>query len=315
MNELHIPVLAEEFLHFFRERHINTFVDGTLGLGGHASAILKEHEEIKTFVGIDEDRHALSIAEKNLSAHKERIMLIRSNFRDMKAAVEDHGIDGVDGIFLDIGVSSLQLDDGSRGMSFSQEGPLDMRRAPSMPLTASEIVNRWTEKQLGTIFREYGEEPRWRRIAKIIVDGRRKKRLITTTDLVELLSPHLPRLGRKKISPMTLVFQALRIAVNDELGALKAVIPDAIALLSPGGRLGIISFHSLEDRIVKNVFRLAASKHSTSPDIPDIVVEENPTVTLLTKKPIAPSPEEIKSNPRSRSAKMRFIEKLGDKNK
>ena len=203
----------------------------------------------------------------------------------------------IDGIFLDIGVSSMQLDRPEKGFSLYKEGPLDMRMDASQDLDAARVVNTFSEKELGRIFLELGEEPRWRRAAHAIVEARKKKRFKTTTDLTEALKPVLTWGGRggKKIHPMTLVFQALRIYVNDELGAIQGVIPEAIDLLAPGGLLGVISFHSLEDRIVKNAFREAA---------------QNKKVRLLTKKPLIADLAEMKRNPRSRSAKMRFVEKI-----
>ncbi len=198
----------------------------------------------------------------------------------------------------------MQLDQKEKGFSFLREGPLDMRMDGTRSLTARQIVNEWSEKNLGELFREYGEDPRWRRAAKAIVESRRRKPLTTTTQLAELLTQALPGKTRGKLHPATLVFQALRILVNDELGVLQEALNKAIAALSIGGRLGVISFHSLEDRLVKNCFRMAAS--SRQPDgtrVPALV-------KILTKKPIVPSLREMRSNPRSRSAKMRFVEKI-----
>ena len=288
----HQSVLASEFLSFFEGRKISFFVDGTLGAGGHAFALLEAHPEIELLIGLDQDESALAIAEKRLQPYKSKIRLIQSNFRHIKKHVSRP----VQGIFLDLGVSSMQLDEGERGFSFNKEGPLDMRMDPDLKLDATKIVNTFSEKELATIFWEYGEESRSRKVAKAIVEARKKKKIKTTTDLAEILKPVLTWSGRKRknIHPFTLVFQALRICVNEELKVISEVIPDSIELLETGGRLGIISFQSLEDRIVKETFRNLAHEKK---------------VQLLTKKPIVPQEKEVDDNPRSRSAKMRFLEK------
>lgn len=291
---LHTPILIETFLSFFADKQIETFVDGTLGAGGHAKALLESHPEIQRFYGFDQDEEALGIAKKTLEAFAHKVVFINENFRQMRACVEEQSVDG---IFLDIGVSSMQLDQVEKGFSFSKEGPLDMRMDPSQDLDAEKIVNSFSEKELGAIFRDLGEERRWRAAAKAVVEARRKKRLRTTLDLAEALKNVLTWGGqKKKIHPMTLVFQALRIYVNDELGAIEETIPIAIDLLASGGRMGVIAFHSLEDRIVKHTFIQYARQEKT--------------VQLLTKKPLIADSDEIKKNPRSRSAKMRFIEKV-----
>ena len=270
------------------------FIDGTVGAGGHAQALLENHPEIERFYGFDQDELALEIAADTLAPFSEKVKLIHGNFRNLKTLVPEKKIDG---IFLDIGVSSMQLDRPEKGFSLYKEGPLDMRMDASNAIDAAQVVNTFSEKELGNIFRDLGEEPRWRTVAKTLVEARKKKRIKTTTDLTEALKHVLTWGGRKgkKIHPMTLVFQALRIYVNDELGAIQEAIPQAIDLLAPGGLLGIISFHSLEDRIVKYAFRAAAQEKC---------------VSLLTKKPLIADREEIRQNPRSRSAKLRFVEKL-----
>lgn len=286
---MHEPVLLQEFLSFFNNRHIKTFLDGTIGAGGHSKALLEAHSEIELLIGIDQDPLSLSIAEKNLQAHKSRIKLIDGNFRNMKSLVDIT----FDGIFLDIGVSSMQLDLAEKGFSFMKEGPLDMRMDPDNHLTAALIVNTYSEKKLADLFWQYGEERRSRRAAKAIVEARKKKKIKTTFDLCAILKPVLTWSGRdrKHIHPYTLVFQALRIEVNDELNAIKEACLSGASLLNPRGRFGVISFQSLEDRIVKESFR----------QLEDVLI--------LTKKPIVPTKEEEDKNPRSRSAKMRFIER------
>lgn len=290
----HQPVLVESFINFFSGRSLKFFVDGTLGAGGHARLILEAHPEIEKFYGFDRDPEALEIASQNLTNYKDKVSFIHSNFREMDQYLEK---ESVDGMFLDLGVSSMQLDRPEKGFSFNKEGPLDMRMDPSQRLDAKSVVNSFSEKKLGEIFRDFGEEPRWRRAAAAIVEARRKKRIETTLDLVEALKPVLTWGGMrgKKIHPMTLVFQALRIYVNDELQGIQEGLMKGLELLKPGGRFAVITFHSLEDRIVKNQFRNFAQEKR---------------VLLLTKKPLEASLEEVKENPRSRSAKMRLIEKL-----
>ncbi len=200
----------------------------------------------------------------------------------------------------------MQLDQGHKGFSFSKEGPLDMRMDPALSVSAEEVVNEWPEGELGTIFREYGEEPRWRRAAEAICRARKEEKIKTTSQLAEILVSALGFRGKKRLHPATLIFQALRICVNDELGAIKSALEKAIKMLAPVGRMGVLSFHSLEDRIVKNIFREAAQKPKKREK-----VAPPPLLALLTKKPLVPSFEETRTNPRARSAKLRFVEKLG----
>jgi 16S rRNA (cytosine1402-N4)-methyltransferase len=290
----HQSILVKEFLSFFSELAIRTFIDGTLGAGGHARVLLEAHPEIERLYGFDRDPEALEIAAETLNPFQERITLIQANFTDFELYVSGP----VEGIFLDLGVSSMQLDRPEKGFSLYKEGPLDMRMDPTSHPDAETVVNSYSEQDLGRIFREYGEEPRWRAAAKAIAQARAKKRLKTTTDLTEALKHVLTWGGRrgKKIHPMTLIFQALRIYVNDELKVLEKMLPKGIDALSPGGRFGVLTFHSLEDRIVKHTFRRFAA--------------EEKAVKILTKKPLVADREETRRNPRSRSAKLRFIEKL-----
>lgn len=310
MTSPHYSVLWKEILQFFDGCNLSTFVDGTLGAGGHSSIFLNSHPEIKQLVGFDQDPTALAIAEERLQPWKDKTVLIRSNFADMKAQLAQRGIHQVDGILLDLGVSSMQLDRPEKGFSFSKEGPLDMRMDPSAPLTAEEIVNTWSEQELGKIFRDYGEEKQWRQAARAIVKARAVKPMKTTLDLAEVLKPALFFKAKKGINPLTLVFQGLRICVNGELEVLENILPEAISLLSPGGRLAVITFHSLEDRIVKNAFRFAASDKFDTSGIAGVFLDKDPVVKILTRKPVGPSDEELGLNPRSRSAKLRVVEKL-----
>ncbi|MEZ5314957.1 MAG: 16S rRNA (cytosine(1402)-N(4))-methyltransferase RsmH [Chlamydiales bacterium] len=288
----HQPILIKEFLSFFSEQKIYRYIDGTIGSGGHAYAILEAHPEIEKLYGFDHDPYAIEIAAAKLEPFKKKVILIQANVKDFCKYISEP----VEGIFLDLGVSSMQLDSPERGFSFYHEGPLDMRMNPQSNLDAKMVINTYSEKDLGRIFHEYGEEPRWRMAARAIVKARNKKPIKTTTDLVEVLKNTITRRKGKKIHPMTLVFQALRIYVNDELKGLTQVLPKGIESLVSKGRLGVLAFHSLEDRIVKHLFR-------------DYALEKG-MVKVLTKKPIVTGSEEIKNNPRSRSAKLRFIEKI-----
>lgn len=309
MSNPHSSVLLSEVLHAFDNRKLNSFVDATLGAGGHSEALLKAHPEIKNFLGFDQDPIALGIAQKRLEAWNDKATFISGNFVDLQQALKKHLLNNVDGILIDLGVSSMQLDMAEKGFSFMRDGPLDMRMNPDNPLTAAQIVNNWPESDLAKIFRDYGEEQRWRAAAHAVVTARLQRPIETTQDLVNILRPVL--FNRKKnIHPLTLVFQALRICVNDELGVLQRVIPQAIEALSPGGRLAVISFHSLEDRIVKNCFRFAASDKESTQGLEGLFIDKAPTVEIITRKPILPSDDEIAANPRSRSAKLRIVEKL-----
>lgn len=310
MNYPHYSVLLDEFLSYFAERKISTFVDGTLGAAGHSSALLQAHPEIEQLIGFDQDPDALSIARERLRPWESKIILVQSNFVDLRAQLANLHIKTVDGILLDLGVSSMQLDTPEKGFSFSKNGPLDMRMDPSASLTAEEIVNTWSEQELGKIFRDYGEEKQWRSAAWSIIKGRERKALKTTQDLVDILYPALKYKAKKGIHPATLIFQALRIAVNKELEVLEKVLPDALALLSPGGRLAVMTFHSLEDRIVKNYFRFIASDKYDTSGIGGMFLDKTPEAYILTRKPVGPSEEETRINPRSRSAKLRVVEKI-----
>ena len=287
----HIPILVKEILDLFASVPLSVFIDGTVGAGGHAKAMLEAHPEVDTFYAIDQDEEALEIAATTLAPFEKKVSFIHANYRYMKEVVEDAEVDGV---FLDLGVSSMQLDQAEKGFSFSKEGPLDMRQDATQRKDAAFVVNTYSEKELGRIFREYGEERRWRRAAKVIVEERRRKRIKTTLDLVAVLQPVLTWGGRerRKLHPMTLVFQALRIEVNDELKALQEGLEAAFSLLKIGGRLGVLSFHRLEDRLVKNAFR------------------EEKRGRIITKKPLVASELEVAKNRRARSAKLRFIERM-----
>jgi 16S rRNA (cytosine1402-N4)-methyltransferase len=301
----HIPILSKEFLSFFENKKIEVFIDCTVGAAGHSLAMLEAHPEIELLIGYDQDPYALEIASKRLINFKSKIKLIHSNFSNLNQL--DTSVKA-DGIFADLGVSSMQLDIASRGLSFQKMGPLDMRMDTTQELTAAIIVNTWDTEDLEFIFREYAEEPRWRFVAKTIVESRLKQPIKTTLDLVDLLKPHLKTY--KKIHPLTLVFQGLRIAVNNELKSLERFLPIAIHRLKHEGLIGILTFHSLEDRIVKNFFREQSGYKGGKEHHFDFTKEDKALINILTKKPLCPSEKEISVNPRARSAKMRFAKKI-----
>lgn len=309
----HQSVLLEECLVFFKDKHLITFLDGTLGAGGHAEAFLQHHPEIQKFIGVDQDAYALNIAQDRLSFFKDKVQYLQNNFSELPAILKAAHVDKFDGILVDLGVSSMQLDNPEKGFSFLRDGPLDMRMDQRQSLTAEEIVNFWEENEIARILRDYGEEKKWRRVAQTIVSERKKKPIKTTLELVALLDPILREpiwLKKSKTHPLTKTFQALRIAVNQELEKLELFLDLALKSLNKGGLLAVITFHSLEDRIVKHFFRNAESDKVSTSGIGGMFLDKVPDGKVLTRKPIEPSDEEISKNARSRSAKLRVIEKL-----
>ncbi len=309
MKKEHISVLPKEVLDLFADRQLDTFVDGTLGAAGHAEILLEAHPEINSFIGIDQDPDALQMARERLSGYGDKVLYLRNNFDKAIPELIAKGVK-VDGILLDLGVSSMQLDRPERGFSFMRDGPLDMRMDRHSRPSASEIVNTWDEHDLGRIFRDYGEEKQWRAAARVIVQAREEKEIKTTRDLSAILEQVLKRKPGKKINPLTLVFQALRIAVNRELEVIEKTIPLCIQLLNTGGRLAVITFHSLEDRIVKQLFKYNASDKESTSGYCGVFLDKDPVVVEITRKPIQATEQEINENPRSSSAKLRCIEKL-----
>ncbi len=307
-KQTHIPVLLKEFLSAFETKTLKLFIDGTIGMGGHSGALLAAHAELTHLIGFDQDAQACEHAKEVLKSVQSELTFIQRNFVTMQEELSAREVRGVDGILLDLGVSSLQLDEASRGFSFSKEAPLDMRMNRDEERTAADIVNFCSEQELASIFRDYGEEPRWRQAARTLVTERKKKRIETTGDLTELLFPVVFK--KKKRHPLTLIFQGLRIAVNKELQVVSDTLPQAIELLNPGGLLAVITFHSLEDRIVKQYFQNQAATKIHAPEKPEGVIYQTPQIRLVNKKPIIATKEEIKENPRSRCAKMRIVEKL-----
>jgi len=311
MPHPHVSVLLNEFLSFFEGQSVRFFVDGTLGAGGHAEAILKNHPEIELFIGIDQDDTALDLSRKRLEPWKDKILLVKGNFGDLEAHLNQAGVNKVDGMLFDLGVSSMQLDRPEKGFSFMHDGALDMRMDPESDLTAEEIVNVWSEHEIARIFRDYGEEKYWRPAARAVVQARAAKPIRTTMDLVNALRPLLaPKYKKKNINPLTLVFQGLRICVNRELEMLENMLPQALKRLAVGGRLAVMTFHSLEDRIAKNIFRYEASDKVDTSGICGLFLDKDPTLKILTRKPVSASDQEIEMNSRSRSAKLRVVEKL-----
>lgn len=285
------------------------YVDGTVGGAGHAYAILKETEAF--LVGIDCDEEALQFAEKRLAEFGSRKVLIKANFADLGKILKDLNIAKVDGVLLDLGVSSHQLDAAERGFSFSQQAPLDMRMNRSLKLSAYDIVNSFAQNELEKIIRFYGEEKMAARIARAISEKRKLSPIATTKELAAIVASCMPaKLKRQKIHPATRTFQAIRIAVNHELDNIKPAIDAAVDVLKPGGRLCVISFHSLEDRIVKNEIRSLGGVCVCPSDVPICVCQKEAKLRNLSRKAIVPSAEEIEANPRARSAKLRVAGRI-----
>ena len=301
----HVPVLYQAVITGLQPRPGGRYIDGTLGAGGHAAGVLAASAPDGQLLGLDRDPAALAVAAERLAKFGERARLVRASYTQMAEVAA--GFAPVDGILLDLGLSSLQLADPARGFAFQLEGPLDMRFDPAGDLTAADIVNNWPVEDLADIIYRYGEDQNSRRIARAIAAARP---LHGTHELAEVISravPGGPRGGRSRLHPATRTFQALRIAVNDELESVAAVLPAALGLLRPGGRLAVISFHSLEDRLVKNFFRRQA-RGEDDPNLPYPAPFE-PLLTEVTRKPLVAGEEEVARNPRARSARLRIAEK------
>ena len=311
MSEFHhVSVLLEECIEGLNIRPDGIYVDGTLGGAGHSSRIAAQLTTGK-LIGIDRDPVALTAAGERLAPFGDRVALVHSNFCEMDSALESLGITGVDGILLDLGVSSPQLDDGQRGFSYMADAALDMRMNGQDSLDAKQIVNQWPYEELKRILYDYGEERFAPRIAAAICKRREEKEIETTLELVDIIRSAMPPSAlREKQHPAKRSFQAIRIAVNDELGSVERVMKKAVPLLKPGGRLAVITFHSLEDRIVKNAMAEAAKGCTCPREFPVCVCGKKPQVKLITRKPIVSGEEELERNPRARSAKLRICEKL-----
>jgi 16S rRNA (cytosine1402-N4)-methyltransferase len=301
----HRPVLYDAVLEGLAVSSNGCYIDATVGAGGHGWGILAASVPRGRLLGLDVDPQALRLAQRRLAPFGDRVTLVRGSFAQLASIARVWGCPEADGVLMDLGLSSMQLDTPARGFSFQHAGPLDMRFDPSGPTSASELVNSLEEAELAKLLRRYGEEPRARRIARAIV---RARPLHTTAQLAELIERLVGERGR--IHPATRTFQALRIAVNDELSALSDALPQALDLLTVGGRLAVISFHSLEDRIVKRFFLREARDCVCPPDVPVCVCGHRARLDIVTRRPIRPSEEEVAANPRSRSARLRIAVKI-----
>jgi 16S rRNA (cytosine1402-N4)-methyltransferase len=307
----HLSVLADETLRYLAPRPGGVYVDGTLGGGGHARLILDASAPDGRLIGIDRDRDALTAAAKSLEGYGDRVTLVQGNFSDCAAIVAGCGVDAIDGFLADLGVSSHQLDTAERGFSFQKDAPLDMRMNRSEGATAADLVNDLPEAELARVIREYGEE-RWAvRIAAFIVQARTEAPIETTMQLVDIVKGAIPKAKwEERLHPATRTFQALRIAVNEELESVERGVAAAVGLLKPGGRIAIISFHSLEDRIVKLAFRGLTGGCTCPKGLVMCVCGNRPLLKVLTGKPVTAGDAEVEQNPRARSARLRVAEKL-----
>lgn len=305
----HEPVMRDEVLSWLVGNKTGVYVDGTIGGGGHALAILENTRA--HLIGIDRDAEAIRAARQRLEPFQSRVTLVKGNFADLASVLGGLGIEKVDGVILDLGVSSHQLDAAHRGFSFGRSAPLDMRMDRDEKLRAYDIVNGFTPSELEKVIRLYGEEKMAARISRAIVRRRQASPIETTAELAALIAQAMPQsMKHQKIHPATRTFQAIRIAVNRELDALASGIHAAVPALSAGGRLGVISFHSLEDRIVKHTFLDLAAACVCPKDVPYCICHKQAVVKVLTRKALTPSPEEIRRNPRARSAKLRVAERI-----
>ena len=306
----HVSVLLDECIQALNIKPDGIYVDGTLGGAGHSSQIAARLTTGR-LIGIDRDPKALKAAGERLAPYADRVTLVHSNFSQLDEVLENLGIEGVDGILLDLGVSSPQLDEAERGFSYMADAPLDMRMNSEDSLTAHEVVNTWPKEELRRILYEYGEERYAPQIAAAIERRRAEKPIATTLELVDVIRSAMPPAAlREKQHPAKRSFQAIRIAVNDELGAVGRVLEVAVPKLNKKGRLAIITFHSLEDRLVKNGMAANAKGCTCPPNFPVCICGNKPKVKLISKKPIVSGSEELERNPRARSAKLRVCEKL-----
>jgi 16S rRNA (cytosine1402-N4)-methyltransferase len=309
----HVPVLYDEVMAGLQVRPGGRHIDGTVGAGGHASGILEASAPDGQLLGLDADPEAIAFAREVLQPYGDRAILQIANFRQLGAVAASRGFDQADGVLLDLGLSSRQLADPDRGFAFSQSGPLDMRLDPRRGQSAADLVNDLPEADLADLLWRYGEERQSRRIARAIVAARP---VTTTGQLADLVARSVARStrskgrGQERIHPATRTFQALRIAVNDELDALTRVLPQTLEVLRPGGRLAVISFHSLEDRLVKRFFQREAQDCICPPEAPFCTCQHRAIVEIVTRKPIRPTAEELTQNPRSRSARLRIAQRL-----
>jgi len=305
---MHVPVLMSEALELLAIRSGGRYIDGTLGLGGHTEAILERSSPDGRVLGIDRDPQALKHSGRRLSRFGDRITLVHANYADVEQMAGEHSFSGADGILIDMGVSSMQLDEADRGFSFMAEGPLDMRMDGTQTTTAADLVNSMPEKELADLIFRLGEEPASRRIAAAIVRERAVSPITTTSRLAGIVAD--AKGGRRgRIHPATQTFQALRMAVNEELESVRKGLEGALRVLRPGGRLAVITFHSLEDREVKSCFRAHEMREESLPQGGTRVVGREPLVIRVNRKSIAAGDEEVRANPRARSARLRVVER------
>lgn len=307
----HVSVLATETIDALNIRADGIYADGTLGGGGHSSLICERLAESGVFIGIDRDKEAMATAEQRLEIYKCKKIYENRNYAEIKAILKSNKINGLDGALLDLGVSSYQLDNADRGFSYMKDAPLDMRMNAEDSLTAEKVVNTYSEKDLTSIIGRYGEE-RWAaRISKFIVKERKEKPITRTGELTDIIKAAIPASARRDgPHPAKRTFQAIRIEVNNELSPLEKAIEDFVDVLNPGGRLAVISFHSLEDRTVKEVFKRREDPCTCPKELPVCICGKTPDVKRITKKPVIANEDELENNPRSRSAKLRVLEKI-----
>lgn len=311
MDFHHVSVMLEESIDALNIKPEGIYVDATLGGGGHSYRICEKLGSNGKLIGIDQDVNAIAASTERLKDYKEKIILVNDNFKNIKEILQRLNILSVDGVVADLGVSSHQLDEGERGFSYQQDAALDMRMDRKNPLSAYNIINEYSEEELTNIIFSYGEEKWARRIAKFIVQRRETAPISTTGELVDVIKKAIPAAARRDgPHPAKRTFQAIRIAVNNELGILESAIMDFADVLKPGGRMAIITFHSLEDRIVKQTFSRLSSKCECPPQFPVCVCGKKPVTKIVVRKPIVPSEQELTVNPRARSAKLRVVEKL-----
>ncbi len=310
-SNYHVPIMLGETMELLKPARGGVFVDGTLGGGGHAKAVLERLPEGSRLIGIDRDADAIAEAEKRLQRFQNAFTAVHGNFFQMKSLLNGLSVDRVSGILLDLGVSSHQLDEGKRGFSYHADAPLDMRMDASAPFRACDVVNGYSFEELARVIREYGEERYAGRIASAILREREKHSLDSTSELADIIKGAIPAATRREgPHPARRTFQALRIEVNGELEGLRRALDDAEGLLEKDGVLTVITFHSLEDRIVKQAFRDYENPCTCDPRAPMCTCNKLPTSRILTKKPLIASEEEVNKNPRSRSAKLRAVQKL-----
>lgn len=307
----HVSVLLDECIDNLNIKPDGVYVDCTMGGAGHSKEIVKRLSKDGLFIGFDQDINAINTAKERLSEYSDRVKFVHSNFQNLKNELEKIGVYKVDGVLADLGVSSHQLDEADRGFSYMQDAPLDMRMDIRCSFSAYDVVNTYSEAELSKIIKDYGEDNWAKRIAKFIVEGRKEKNIETTGELVEIIKKAIPKKARiDGPHPAKRTFQAIRIEVNNELGVITEMIDDASSIMNEGGRICIITFHSLEDRIVKNAFRDLATDCICPPHIPICQCDKEALVKVITRKPILPTDKEIEENPRSRSAKLRVAERI-----